>query len=193
MRVDAADAASAAAGDGLDEHGIADLIGALLEELRRLVVAVIAGQDRDARARHHRLGAALQPHRPHRLRRRTDEGDALEPAIFREIGVLAEKAIAGMQALRPRPARRRHDRLPVEIARRLDRLVGEPREQRAAVGGRVQGDGAHAQALRRCDDATGDLAAIGDQHIGEQASLPRRRTFRAYRASGRGAARARRR
>jgi hypothetical protein len=35
--------------------------------------------------------------------------------------------------------------------------------QRACIGVGVNGDGAHAEPLRRACDAAGDLAAVGDQ------------------------------
>ena len=49
----------------------------------------------------------------------------------------------------------------------FDRLIGESREQRPAVGRRVQRDRADAEPARGPDDAAGDFAAIGDQDIGE--------------------------
>ena len=49
MRVDPPHAAPAAPRNRLDQHGIADLVGLLLEELRALIVAVIAGRDRRRR------------------------------------------------------------------------------------------------------------------------------------------------
>ena len=59
--VDAAHAAPAAARDRLDQHGIADLVGLLLEEFRRLVVAVIAGHDRRAGLSISALAALFRP------------------------------------------------------------------------------------------------------------------------------------
>ena len=46
-------------------------------------------------------------------------------------------------------------------------LVGHRDMQRAGVGVGIDGDGAHAHPARRADDAAGDLAAIGDQDLGE--------------------------
>src|SRR5271167_4885203 len=72
----AAHAPPAAAGDRLDQHRIADLIGLLAQELRVLVVAVIAGNDRHASPLHQGLGRAFETHRAHRRRRRANEYDA---------------------------------------------------------------------------------------------------------------------
>ena len=169
--VDAAHAAPAAAGDRLDEHGIADLVGFLLEELRALIVAVIARHDGGARLRHQRLGGTLEAHRAHRLGRRPDEDDSRSPASFGEIRVLAEEAVAGMQALRADPLGERDDAFRVEIALRagadLVRLVGKPGETRAAIGWSRHRQRAHAHPPRRRDDAAGDFAAIGDEDIGK--------------------------
>ena len=104
--VDAAHALAAAAGDRLDQHRIADLVGLLLEELRLLPLAVIARHHRHAGLLHQRLGAILQAHRADRRRRRADEDDAGGGAGFGERGVLGEKAVARMDAVARRPCAR---------------------------------------------------------------------------------------
>ena len=92
-------------------------------------------------------------------------------AQLSEIGVLGQKSVAGMEAFGAHPLRQRDDRLAVEIARGADadlvRLVGQPRVQGAAIGRRRQRDRPQAHPPRRADDATGDLATIGDQDVGE--------------------------
>ena len=176
MRVDAAHAPPAPAGDRLDQHRIADLIGLLAQELRVLVVAVIAGNDRHAGALHQRLGRAFQAHGPHRRGRRANEDDAGARAPFGEIGVLGQESIAGMQALGPDPPRQRDDRVLVEITARaladLVRFVGEPGEQRPTVGRRMQDDRPDSHAARRANDPAGNLAAIGDEDVGEHVKAP---------------------
>ena len=171
MGVDPAHAAPAAAGDRLDQHRIADLVGFLPEELRALVVAVIPGRDRDAELGHQRLGGVLETERAHRRRRRADEGDARLAAQIGKVGVLGQEAVAGMDALGADALGQRDDRLAVEIAvaalADLMRLVGEAGVQRAAVGRRRQRDRPQAEPPRGARHPAGDLAAIGDQHIGE--------------------------
>src|SRR5271167_181791 len=100
----AAHAPPAAAGDRLDQHRIADLVGLLAQELRVLVVAVIAGNDRHARALHQRLGRAFQAHGPHSNGRRANENDAGAGAAFGKIGVLGQESVARMQALGANPS-----------------------------------------------------------------------------------------
>ena len=178
VSVDPAHAPPASAGDRLDQHRIADLIGLLAQELRVLVVAVVAGDDRHAGSLHQRLGRAFQTHGPHRRRRRTDEDDAGSGASFGEIGVLGQKAVARMQALGADFPRQRDNRLLVEIAARaladLVRFVGEPGEQRPAVDRRMQDDRADPHGPRGANDPARDLAAIGDEDVGEHVKLRER-------------------
>ena len=55
-----------------------------------------------------------------------------------------------------------------------DRLVGHLDMQRILVGFRIDGDGSDAHAARRPDDATGDLAAVGDQDFVEHRAPTRK-------------------
>ena len=96
--VDAAHAAAAAAGRRLDQHRIADLVGLLLEEFRVLPFAVIAGHDRHAGLLHQRLGAVLKPHGADGGGRRPDKDHTGSRAGFGEVGILGQKAVAGMDA-----------------------------------------------------------------------------------------------
>ena len=96
-------------------------------------------------------------------------------AAFGKIGVLGQKPIARMQALGADLPGQRDNGVLVEIAARaladFVRFVGEPGEQRAAVGRRVEGDRADSHAPRRANDPAGDLAAIGDEDVGEHSRL----------------------
>ena len=74
--VDAPQPATAAARGRLDQHRVADLVRLLLQELRVLPLAVIAGHDRHARLLHQRLGAILEAHGADRGGRRPDENEA---------------------------------------------------------------------------------------------------------------------
>ena len=109
--VDAAHALAAAARDRLDQHRIADLVGLLLEELRVLQFAVIAGHDRHAGLLHQRLGPVLQPHGADRGRRRSDEHDAGRRAGFGELRILRQEAVARMDAVCALRARATVDQL----------------------------------------------------------------------------------
>ena len=182
MGVDAAHAAPAPARDRLDEHRIADLIGLFAQEFRVLVVAMIAGHDRHAGPLHQRLGRAFQTHRPHRLRRRADEDNASLGAGLGEIGVFGQEPIARMQTFGADFLRQRDYGRLIEIAVRaiadLVRLVGEAGEKRPAVSRRMKGDRPHSHPPRGANDAAGDLAAIGDQDVGEHVEAPTALVYR---------------
>ena len=175
MSIDAAHAAPAPTRDRLDEHRISDLIGLLAQEFRVLVVAMIAGHDRHAGPLHQRLGRAFQPHGPHRFGWRAYEYDAGLRAAIGEIGVLRQETVAGMQAFGAHFHRQRDNGVLIEITVRaladLVRVVGKAGEQRPAVGRRMEGDRPHSHGARGANDATRDLAAIGDKDVGEHAGL----------------------
>jgi hypothetical protein len=176
MGVDAAHAAPAPARDRLDEHGIADLIGLLAQELRVLVVAVIAGHDRHAGPLHQRLGRAFQAHHPHRLRRRSNEDDASLGAGFGEIGVLRQESIPRMQTFGADLFRQRENGAPIEVTVRaladLVRFIGKAGEKRPAIDRRMEGDRPHSHAPRSANNAAGDFAAVGDKDVGEHGGAP---------------------
>ena len=167
--IDAPHALAAAAGDRLDQHRIADLVGLLFEEGRLLTLAVIARHDRHAGLLHQRLGAVLQPHGADRRGRRPDEHDARLGAGLREFGVLGEKSVARMDALRAGLARHLDQPVDDEIAlgrgRRTDRigLVALPDMERLGIGLRIDRDGAKPKPRRGARDPARDLTAVGDQ------------------------------
>ena len=140
VAVDAAHALAAAAGHRLDQHRIADLVGLLLEEFRLLHLAVIAGHHRHAGFLHQRLGAVLQAHGADRRGRRADEDDAGIDAGLREVGVLRQEAVAGMDAVGARRLRGGDQFVDAQIA------VGR---RRRADGVRLVGRAAHAARARR--------------------------------------------
>ena len=176
MRVDAAHSAPAPASDRLDQHRIADLIGLFAQEFRVLVVAMITGHDRHAGALHQRLGRAFQPHDPHRQGRRADKDDAGLRTPFGKIGVFGQKSVARMQTFGADFLRQRDNAGLIEIAVRaladLIGFVGKASEKRPAVDRRMHRDRAHSHAPRGANDAAGDLAAIGDEDIGEHVEAP---------------------
>ena len=173
VAIDAAHALAAAAGHRLDQYGIADLVGLLLEEFRVLHLAVEAGHHRHASFFHQRLGAVLEPHGADRGGRRPDEDDAGVDAGLGKVGILREEAIAGMDAVGARRFSHRDQFIDAQIAvgsgRGTDdvRLVAQPHVQGAGVRRRIDRDGAQAEPPRCAGNAAGDFAAIGDQDGGE--------------------------
>ena len=171
--LDHAHALAAAAGRGLDQHRKTDAIGFLGQQVRRLVVIVIARHQRHLGLFHDLLGFTLGTHGADGGRRRADEDEPRLGASLGEAGILGQEPIARMHRLRARAPGGLDDLLGHEIAlagRRgadMHRLVGHRDMARAAVGVGVDGHGLDAEPPRRLDDAAGDLAAIGDQDLGK--------------------------
>ena len=166
---DDAHAAPAAAGDGLDDDWEADFLGGRGEEGGVLVGAVIAGQQRHARAFHQRLGRALRSHGAHGRGRGADEDYARRVAGFDEFGVFRQEAVAGMDGIRAGALGGIDDAGNVEVAfaRRCgadgDGAVrgGDMHGSRIRFG--VNGNRFDTHATRGAGDAAGDFAAIGDE------------------------------
>src|SRR5262249_15382056 len=102
-----------------------------------------------------------------------DEDQAGIGASLREIRVLGEESIAGMNRFSAALAGGHDDGIDIEIAflgsRGADRRrrIGELHMQRIAVGVGVDRDCAKAHALCRADDPASDLATVGDQQRAE--------------------------
>ncbi len=111
----------------------------------------------------------LVPHRLDGFGVGADEHDACFRKGPREGRALGEKAVARMDRLGARLEAGGDDLVDYEIGLRRrgradgDRLVGHFDVQRVLVSLGKDGDGPDAHATRRLDDATGNLAAVGDQ------------------------------
>ncbi len=168
-----AHALAAAAGARLDQHRVADAVGLAPEQRRILVGRVVAGHEPHAGLFHQLLGLGLQAHRADRRRRRADERDARVGAGLRELLVLAEEAIARVDGLRTGRLGRLDDAFPaqVAVARRgladAHGLVAGGHVAGVGVGVGIDGDALDAQAARGRRDSAGNLAAVGDQDLGE--------------------------
>ena len=178
-RGDDLEALPSAAGRGLDRDRPADLVaepanvGGSFDGLGR------AGDDRDAGGAHRLARRNLGAHQLHRLRRRADPDEPGSLDGTREVGVLGEKPVPGMNRLGAGPLRGVDDPLLVQVAlgRRPGadeiRLVRERCVERSTVGYRVDRDRRDLQLAERPADANCDLAAVGDQNLGEGLHLPR--------------------
>ena len=142
-----------------------------------LRVAVVARKRRARRRRHQPARALLVAHQSMHGPGRADEREPGRGHRVREVAVLAQEAVArdGSRPRRRFSPRRRARRCrgtsatasagPIE-----DRLVRLARVQRARVRLGVDGDRANPHRSARARHAHGDLAAVGDQDLAEEAS-----------------------
>ena len=125
-------------------------------------------------------GLHLVAERLDRLRRRTDPDQAGVDHGLGEVAVLGQEAVAGVHRVGAGLLRRGDDLADVEVGvpgrRAVERvrLVGEPHEQRVAVGLGIDGDTADAGVPTGADHADGDLAAVGDQDFLQRCGLRHR-------------------
>ncbi|GAA2889265.1 hypothetical protein GCM10010524_21960 [Streptomyces mexicanus] len=97
-----------------------------------------------------------------------DEGQSRPGAQRRELRVLAEESVTGMDQRATGAPGDVHDPLGVEIGRdalagQRMRLVGQAHVRRVAVLGGEHGDGPQPESGGGAVDADGDLPAVGDQ------------------------------
>ena len=114
---------------------------------------------------------------------RPDELQAGGFANFRETGVLAKKAVTGVNGVHIGDFGRADDGRDIQVtARALGRadangLIGKAHMRAVAVGLGIDRYGLNAQFLAGADDANGNFAAVGDQDLakpyGRQTEPPR--------------------
>ena len=171
--VDPAHALAAAAGAGLDQHRVADARGFSRQEIRLVVVTVIARHQRHAGLGHQGLGGRFAAHRGDGCGWRADEGDAGIGTGLGEGLVLAEETVAGVHRLRATSAGCGQDHVGAQIAvarRRaadVHRLIAGQHMLGLGIGIGIHRHGADAHSARGGGDAAGDLATVGDQDFGE--------------------------
>ena len=128
----------------------------------------------DPRGGHHLLGLDLGAHRLDGGYRRTDPG---QPGLLhggREIGVLREESVAGMDCIGTRRACCGDQLADVEIpvaAVQPHPDVGLADVWGVGVGVGVDGDGADAEPTARGEHAAGDLPAVGDQNSSDHLAV----------------------
>ncbi|GAA2779417.1 hypothetical protein GCM10010470_11360 [Saccharopolyspora taberi] len=118
-----------------------------------------------------------------------DEGDPGLVARARELGVLGQEAVAGVDGVGTGLLRRADDLLDGEVGpdgvtgfADLVGLVGFQPVQRVAVFVREHGNGARPELVPGSESANRDLAPVGDEDLAEHAGylLYRRRSVREH-------------
>ena len=145
--------APTASGGGLDEEGIA--------ELRRLA----ARDDGHPRLGRDPLRRELVAALPKRLGRRPDPDEAGSRHRGREVRILGEEAVAGMDRVGAGFLRSPDVLLGVEIAGDPHRLIGRACVQSLDVVRRNDGDRGDLELTARPEDAEGDLASVCHQQL----------------------------
>jgi hypothetical protein len=153
-----AHALAAAAGRGLDQHGIGEGRGVVVEGVRR--------HDRHAGREGDLARLVLAAHRVHHHRARADEHDVLGTGALQRAGegaVLRQEAVARVDEAGATVAGRGEDRVDVEVGPDPDGGVGGAYVGSVGVEVGVDGDGPPAEAVRGAHHPQGDLAAVGDE------------------------------
>ena len=167
-------ATAAATGRSLDDDGVADLLGASAGLFGALHRAGAAGNQRHAQPAHRVLGRNFVAHHADVLGLGADEGQAVGFHHLGEVGVLAEEAVAGMDCLGPGDGGggEKCGHVQVAVACRwradADAFIGQADMHGRGIGGGMHGNGADAHFLAGAVDAQRDLAAVGDQDLGER-------------------------
>lgn len=171
--LDAAHSASAAAGDGLDEHGEADVVGGA-DQFVHVGGGLGGAQDRYAGGAGGGHGARLVAGQLQDVRAGADERDARLLARPGQLGVLRQEPVAGVDGVGARQPGGAHDLLDGEIRPHgvprfadLVGLVGLEPVQRVAVLVGEDGDGPRAHFVAGAERPDRDLASVGDQYLAE--------------------------
>ena len=165
--------AAAAAERGLDRDRHAVLLGE-----RDHLVGVLdrvrgAGHQRGLRPGGDVAGGDLVAEVADRLRAGADPDQAGVDDRLGEVGVLRQEAVAGVDRVGAGLGRGVEDLGEVQVglrgglAAQRERLVGQPHVRRLGVGFGVHRHAGQARVAGRPDHPDGDLAAIGDEHLGD--------------------------
>ena len=171
-------APSAAAGRGLDDHGVADPAGDLATLVDGADRLDDAGEQRQPGVCHEPSRRRLVAHLLHDLRRWAHEREPLARADLGEVRVLGQEPVAGVDGVGAGTERGLHDVGHMEVAapRRgrsdVHRLVGQADHGGVPVGGRVDGDDLDAELAAGPRDPDGDLAPVGDEQPADHRGRP---------------------
>ena len=149
-----------------DPHPAPTSSGSRLDHEREAdLVRLAGGQGRNSGFGRDPLRLELVAASAQRLRRRPDEEQPGRLDGLREVRVLGQEAVPGMDRVGSRLLRRPDVLLGEQVALDLDRLVRVARVEGAEVVRRGDGDGPDPRLAARSEDARGDLAAVGYEEL----------------------------
>ena len=172
-----AHAASATAGDGFDHDWVANFPRDTKGLGFGIDCAVAAGRNGHAGFAGTVARGIFISHEADRLRRGADEFDVAAGADLREVGILGQKSIAGVDGIGVRDFCGADDAVDFEVAlgayggADANGFVGELHMEAVEIGFRIDGDRLDAEFLAGADDAKSDFAAIGDQDFFEHGGV----------------------
>lgn len=126
---------------------------------------MVSGDHRDTCSDHNVLTLALGAHGGDGRGWGTDESDTLRGALFREGGILREKAIPWMDGLGPRSLCGPEDTVLTEVRFRrggrtkTESLIGHTDMDGIPICLTVHGNSLNPKLLGRLDDSTGNLSS----------------------------------
>jgi hypothetical protein len=113
------------------------------------------------------LRLELVPAQPQRVGRGADPRDAGALDRRREVRVLREEAVSGVDRVRAGLRRSPEVLLRVQVAPDLHDLVGAARMQRSPIVGRDDGDGRDTELPAGSEDADCDLPSVRDEQLAD--------------------------
>ena len=169
FRMHHAHATPTTAARGFDDYGITHLSGDALQLLRIVRQSPLGTRHHRHAGLFHRIfGADFVAHQADRIGARTDKHKTGILHPFGEIGVLRQKAVAGMNRLGVGHFRRADDRRNVEITRTrwrrsdADGFIGQHHVFGVGVGFGMNRNGFDAELAAGALDSQCDFAAIGN-------------------------------
>src|ERR1051325_1223744 len=171
--VDDAHSFSATTGDGLDDNGEADGLRDLFCLINVLDHAIRPPHDGDTGSLHCIFCAGFISHRLDHIRIRTDEGKSTGRTYVRELRVLREEAIAGMDRLGAREMRGADDAWDIQVAlaargwTNADCFIREANMQRVLVSLGIDRDRLDTHFAAGANDTQRDLTTIGYENFFE--------------------------
>ena len=157
----------------LDHDRISNFLRLCRQRGVRLILTVIAEDDRNVGVVHDDLAEILDAHIADGVRRWTDEYQIVLFAHLTEFVVLREEAIAGMNGLRIGLSRCVDDLVLAQVTLQgsrwtdVDRFVGHAYVQRISIGIGEHGHRLDAETLSSANHSAGYFAPVGDENLTE--------------------------